>query len=440
MIRYKLSKYLQVIPAKNDKFFVFSSRYGGLVKMNKPLFNYFVSLDKKELDLSEELPKKFFDRKFIVEEDVDEDKYFQDVLNKTIADSKSGKLWDFLRLNLSENCNLRCKYCYMCNKKNVNFNIMPFETAEKAIKAFYQNLKLFDIKDSSLWFFGGEPMLNLSLLEKCLKLIEKMNEGLENPPRLIIVTNGTIYPERLISLFKKLNMSINFSMDGIGKAHDSMRCFADGRGSFQVVEENLRRYKKDGFRINLGAVLNINNIDHIKEMIDYCNKIGQDYFSIGVVAFDLTYRADVDKMVSVLLELLDYAKEKKVSLGGFWKGVLSQLNKPNGLKHCAGTGNEITVQPDGTLRPCSAFEDSFGHIDDLESYFSSPGYELLVSRMVGNLGHCNGCPIEGMCKGGCVAEVYNQDKSLETKPSYCELFQKITTAFITKMFDEEIMT
>ena len=75
-----------------------------------------------------------------------------------------------LTINISNVCNLKCKYCY-ANKGcyNSKEGIMTKETAKVALDVFYK--KYSTIK--TIMLFGGEPTLNLEIIEFICKYIHE---------------------------------------------------------------------------------------------------------------------------------------------------------------------------------------------------------------------------------------------------------------------------
>ena len=70
----------------------------------------------------------------------------------------------YITFNVTDDCNLACKYCYFTHKTNKN--VMSFEVASKAIDSILCNSD-FLIHDGVVWdFIGGEPTLELDLIEK----------------------------------------------------------------------------------------------------------------------------------------------------------------------------------------------------------------------------------------------------------------------------------
>ena len=72
-------------------------------------------------------------------------------------------------LIVTENCPLRCTYCYE-TFKNINKLTMSFETAKRAVDFFLK--QDFD-SDAVIWdFIGGEPTLEMELIDKIADYIK----------------------------------------------------------------------------------------------------------------------------------------------------------------------------------------------------------------------------------------------------------------------------
>ena len=121
--------------------------------------------------------------------------------------NESDKVFD-ITLQVTDACNLRCSYCYQTCKKN---HLMDFETAKKYIDMLIVNPQKNDYFDPDniiglvFDFIGGEPFLNLDLIDKVMdytisKLIE-MNSPLIYFTRFLICTNGTLYFDPKVQKF-----------------------------------------------------------------------------------------------------------------------------------------------------------------------------------------------------------------------------------------------
>ncbi len=438
-VNLKISKYTQVIPTKNGQFFIFNSRYGNLVRINGKSFaqlsNFVKTGNVSHIDAK--LLDDFTKRGFILSQNINEDRLYLENSHKLAEGLKDGKSWNFLRLTITEDCNLKCNYCYFIKQTRKTKKYMPFDIAQTALSKFYNNIEKHNILNPIIWFFGGEPFLNIGLLKRATSKIKEYNTKLKKNPEIAFITNGTIYPTKLIQNMKQLNTAINISLDGAEPFYNSNRIYSNGVNSFYSIDRNIKRFVKDNFKIRINCVVTRNNIDGIIDLIDYCHDKGINFINIDSVSLGSNLQADTDKLIDILLEAMERATKRNIMLTGFWRDIAEQMETPTSVKFCQGAGNEIDVQPNGKIKLCSAFKNTVGHISQLEEFYSHPEVIKISKRSVGNLGPCDGCVIEGMCKGGCVAEVYNENKTLNTKPSECEFFQKMTMAYINKYYYPE---
>jgi uncharacterized protein len=84
-------------------------------------------------------------------------------------------------LNITEDCNLRCKYCYLSEPylytRNRTKNKMSVEVGKKAIDFFFDLLKPAAIRNPykhiAVTFYGGEPFLEFNVLKELVTYAKK---------------------------------------------------------------------------------------------------------------------------------------------------------------------------------------------------------------------------------------------------------------------------
>ena len=92
--------------------------------------------------------------------------------NNNIKMGQGPVLWNLGRAKditfcVTEDCNLRCKYCYMTGKNKKNK--MTFEIAQRAVDYILRNRDIFK-EEAAIWsFIGGEPLLEIDLINKINK-------------------------------------------------------------------------------------------------------------------------------------------------------------------------------------------------------------------------------------------------------------------------------
>lgn len=156
-----------------------------------------------------------------------------------------------LELCVTHGCNLNCRYCYgRHDTGNVDplygsaCTQMPESTAFKAIDIFWEGTG--SLKELNLTFFGGEPFLNLPLMQATADYCRKKEKESGKKIRLSVVTNGTLLDAAAINFVKTYGVSVQISIDGPAPVQDYNRPFRDGGGSYTSVLEGMRRLRASG--------------------------------------------------------------------------------------------------------------------------------------------------------------------------------------------------
>lgn len=132
-------------------------------------------------------------------------------------------------LNVTQKCNLKCKYCFVCQQPKE----ITYEVAQDAAKFLARNA-LESGTTPSINFFGGEPMLRYHDIIK--PLTEWIRDVYGDSFDLSLTTNGTLLTEEIMEFFDKNNIGMLFSIDGDKKTQDENRPYHNGKGSFDRLE------------------------------------------------------------------------------------------------------------------------------------------------------------------------------------------------------------
>jgi uncharacterized protein len=158
-------------------------------------------------------------------------------------------------------CNLRCRYCYYLNKKNLYPNSGAGVMSEDLLERFVeQYLNAQTLREVLFTWHGGEPLMrHRSFYQRALALQRKYARG-----RLIdncLQTNGTLLTDDWCSFLKDNNFLVGLSLDGPPAAHDPYRRTATGAPSFPAVMKGLALLQKHGVPFNIMATVNDRNVD-----------------------------------------------------------------------------------------------------------------------------------------------------------------------------------
>lgn len=145
-------------------------------------------------------------------------------------------------IGLTEQCNLRCSYCCYSGdyKNNRSHGILTMNQNDiELILNFIQ--KQTSQKPVRIAFYGGEPLLQLSLIEYTIR---KARERWQEDVVFSITTNGTLLSPEKIDWLVANNVELAISIDGTKAFHDQHRVDNQGNGSYTKIHNALSYIKR----------------------------------------------------------------------------------------------------------------------------------------------------------------------------------------------------
>ena len=144
-----------------------------------------------------------------------------------------------MALMISQRCNLNCVYCYGGNGTHGHASEMSEPTARAAVDWLLEQAG--PERSLDLVFFGGEPLLNLPVLEATVAHAERRAAESGKRFDLSVTTNATLITDRFLDYCLDHRIRLSLSIDGDVAVQDEQRPFRDGRGSFAVVAPIVRK-------------------------------------------------------------------------------------------------------------------------------------------------------------------------------------------------------
>lgn len=146
-------------------------------------------------------------------------------MEKTMGNDTSS-----LMLILTNQCNLRCVYCY----ENSDCQVMSFETARDILDR--QLRRRAPGERARIEFFGGEVLTQFPLLKRICEYALQTYEHLDL--HFAITTNGTLMHGEIQSWFAEHGdcFDCTLSLDGTPAMHDRNRRTRGGGGSYSLID------------------------------------------------------------------------------------------------------------------------------------------------------------------------------------------------------------
>lgn len=265
---------------------------------------------------------------------------------------------------VTEDCNLRCKYCYICHKKSGR--VMSFSVAKKFIDYIFSDE--FKREDGViLGFIGGEPFLETELIDKIVDYF-KMKSLLSDSSwwwnyRISITTNGINYASNKVQNFiakNKNKLSITITIDGTKEKHDLHRVFPDGSGSYDIIKKNIPMYLNQ-FPGTTKVTFASEDLHLLKDSIIHLWDSGIYDVSANVVFENVWKDGDDIVFEEQLKQLADYMIDNNSYTKKFVSFFDDYIGKPlteEQLTHTScGAGRMLAVGPSGNIYPCLRYKD-----------------------------------------------------------------------------------
>ena len=173
-----------------------------------------------------------------------------------------GRLINYLRLAVTDRCNLRCFYCMP--ERGIQFTDREELLSYEEMRRIVQFLVSMGIE--KLRITGGEPFVRKDMMD-FLSAVSK----LKNLRKINITTNGTL-TENLVPEFKKLRIhSVNLSLDSIDRErfHQITR-----RDELPTVMRTLDQLLEFGIPTKINTVvMDGRNTDDIIPMVELAKEL-----------------------------------------------------------------------------------------------------------------------------------------------------------------------
>lgn len=141
-----------------------------------------------------------------------------------------------LMLYLTEECNLRCTYCFV--QKQPRW--MTRETALQTLDYVMQRNVSGHLGELTITFFGGEPFLAVDRMQDVIDYASLARPNTYKHFRFAATTNGTLAGPKVERAIREGQVSLLISLDG-GEEASKERLTVGGRPSFSKVAQNLAR-------------------------------------------------------------------------------------------------------------------------------------------------------------------------------------------------------
>lgn len=412
--------------------------------------------------VTERLDDEFINDKF----EVDYDKIVQEVSRKDVIIGAINEMgFAQLTLCITDDCNLRCKYCaYSGEYSNTRVHgkdAMSFEVAKKScdkfLEYFYSVQDKHPLKIPLIGFYGGEPLLNFKLIKDIVNYLNSKYSKIN----YTISTNAILMDDEIIDFFVENNFAVAISINGDKEENDRLRVDLGNNGTFDSVVDRISRLA-DKTNIPIQLLATIDTATNLLSIKEFFNRIESDKIRLGrisVVSPDFCdwysqyteeEKNDYNNRLAELNDIADIKIKANVKLKGieelmFGMPYKSVLNRPVNVssEHCRVPGlmktgacipaNKIAVDYKGNFHICEKVNTArpIGNCEigiDIDEIVST------VIDFNKSIEKCQSCSIERLCEYCYARNLDENGKFIEPNSDFCEKMKNTKKELLKKIY------
>lgn len=382
-----LSKYVYKLELKNGNVLLYNSLNKCLVEVE-----HLEAIDRE--DFNDTAVSKYLEANYFL---VKDQKDSENLLHEYLLKSQYSNDVLTFAIHTNYNCNLKCTYCYQkvietdyqMNDNTVK-NVLKFITAKYRI----EKPMILDIS-----IIGGEPLLDYERVKKILHGLQLISCRFK---KVSIITNGVFLTlEKYEELIKLGVTAFQITIDGKKDTHDLKRVGKDGRGSFDIIIQNLqiicRKYKKNSIIINYNL-----DIDTYKSIYDFFTYLRESRINCQVIFSEVFDTKGEFSGKEVIANSQIWFKAHKIAIdfGQRYAPFYRMSYMTCGMKKV----NNFMISPRGELYKCiSGMEDKKYLIGEMNEY-GDHNSMVNMSKFIEseNREECMQCKYFPVCGGGCI--------------------------------------
>jgi len=364
------------------------------------------------------------------------------------------------------NCNLRCGYCFQdYMRTDSRYAHLLREMDIPLVDRMFQGMEHIEVLhgcDSGrrrvIGFFGGEPLLAANrrivdyIIHKALDL---------GKASFWAVSNATEIDAYADLLGPDAISSIQVTLDGSPEAHDQRRIYADGRGSFERIANNITMALKRGVVISIRVNVDRSNLRQLPILADIFHERGWDRYAKTFSAYTAVLRHENEKQDKTVImntwdleQAQDSIEKEFPQISVFRRPDAGIKDRARQIFHngqdtrpvlhesfCSAHTGMYIFDPFGDIYACwdRTGDPSvrIGHLkDDGNVALDSAQTEFWRARTVASNPVCRQCRYALHCGGGCAVLAFARSGDYYT--NYCDGFASRFRACVAEAYQEHV--
>lgn len=293
----------------------------------------------------------------------------------------------FLQVELTYACNSSCSFCY-----NPTHN---GKIDRDKLKSVLEEVNSCELRHVQL--IGGEVTI-LKELPEYLRILDRVG-------RRSIVTNGRKFRPDIKGLVDEIYISLH----GNEITHEIL---TSEKGSYAVIEENIKKYAEWGIDINSDTVLTKYNAGEVFLIAEKAKSIGMSRLFLnifqpeGIGSARPDFSPSISQIRDAITQMIRARDELdfEMNFGTSTPLCLDERLVRERLAFRCGAGEWFgSISPTGEFRICNHSTKSYGnvsekplnkiwHLREIDDSYRNKNIDGSI---------CHGCPALELCRGGC---------------------------------------
>lgn len=316
----------------------------------------------------------------------------------------------------TNDCNLRCVYCYA--RAGTQHKVMPLEIARAAIDFIVTNAQLTKALSITVGFHGGgEPTFGRSwqVVTGAVEYARRRAAETGLKLRTLIVTNGVLSETKRNWLVANLN-SISLSLDGPDDIQNRQRPLRNGGPTYSAVMKTIEYFEKCGFQYDVRVTVTNESVRRMLEIVQFIAE-NTSRRTVAIEPITVCGRCAENRVTEMIpdLFLTEFLKCRLAFPSIRLRYSACSLGRPR-QTFCGACGKNFDVTPDGLVTACNEITEAsnplaglfiFGRYDANRRAFEFDNDKIrrLLQRTVENIPFCRDCFAKYSCAGDCPVRV-----------------------------------
>jgi uncharacterized protein len=398
--------YEGIRPGEHVLYNVLEDRYAGVDDFTLRALTRWAAGEEPATAEESESQEILLEDGFLVRERAEDDAHVRAYLDKA-REGIPGTMYVTLMPTLQ--CNLACIYCFQ--KEHPAFTKMSSPTEDATLEWILRQVDERGLSTLHVHYFGGEPTTRK---DYCLRTAEVFSAAMKARGATFewhMTTNAIHLDVEFAKRMESFGKGIfQVTLDGDKETHDRMRVYRDGRGTFDVIFDNVVALARAGCKVIIGGHFFPDQAASFEKLLDRFEQVGVARLLGGV-----RFRPMVDTQqlsngtctgcsekqeTQTLVQLNKSIERRKMSPGMQKTSTLEGMLGPCELHW----KNNYTIDPEGRVYKCPVVAGLPGlEVAQVASQVPEKVAPLLELRPWEK---CGDCPYLPVCVGGCLGGKY----------------------------------